>query len=62
MALEMGFIDESYVPVSGLYDDFLFHSGYEKTLMRVIYNLFPIAGMTVPLDMKELDFAVRAGR
>lgn len=62
MGVEGGFIEEGYSPVETLYGDFMFHSGYERKLMRVIYNLFPISRIPVPLDFKDLDFAVRSGR
>ena len=63
IAVEKGLIDKNFSPsITSLYDDFLFHTGYEKILMRIIYNLFSVARMKIPLDFKDLDFERRAGR
>jgi hypothetical protein len=56
MAVRMGLIPANYMPDRGIYDDFMFHRGAEKMLLRVVYNLFPVAGLRIPDDLEALSF------
>ena len=61
-AVEMGLISEDYIPDRTIYDDFMFHAGHEKTVLRIIYELFPIASMPVDTDFKDIEHGERVER
>jgi radical SAM superfamily enzyme YgiQ (UPF0313 family) len=62
IAVEKGLIPADFTPIGTLYDDFLFYEGYEKALVRILYNLFPASRIKIPREMEDLDFEVRSGR
>lgn len=51
-AVQMGLIDERYIPESGVYADFIFHKGESEKAMRLIYNLFSFKDLRVPKDFE----------
>ena len=59
MAIDMGHISESFRPTTSLYDDFIFHKGSEKNVLRMIYNMFPVASLAVPEDLRDISFNER---
>lgn len=58
-AVQMGLIDEKYIPESGVYTDFIFHKGEAEKAMRLIYNLFSFKDLRVP---KDFDIFSHLGR
>ena len=55
------------LPTSDLYSEFKFHTGAERLLLRTLYNVFPIARLTLPTDHPHLAVlgttsAYRSGR
>ena len=58
-AVEMGLIKKDFIPSTSLYDDFIFHTGYEKSFMRIIYNLFPVARVVIPDGFEDISFLGR---
>lgn len=59
-AVEMGLIEKEYIPNHSVYSDFLFHKGYERQLLRIIYNMFALARLKVDPFFEDARFQPRS--
>lgn len=58
-AVEMGLIDEDYIPSQGVYSDIVLHNGEIKQVMKMVYRLFSLKDMKVPEDLEIFNHTGR---